>query len=115
MKYKVKKLDRRFRYNYLYEYAVDFHRRMIGNDIHVIWYNQALQWCHRTWGWSAEVSQIEIIRKYVSSQNSLSQNSTDFPPECNANWSWSNQCDALRIYLASDKELAMFFLVNANR
>lgn len=119
MKYSLKKLDGRFSHHKRFQYYVGFGESMydgLGPEN----YNQGLKWCMETYGWSAEIRESEDIRKWYhhsvpfirhNSALTVQSVSTKNLPNCyNSFWSWSNSMSRLRIYLASDKELAFFQL-----
>lgn len=120
MKYRVQKLDGRFSYNNMFQYCLGFEYAM-SRDQGPLMFNHALRWCVQTWGWSAEIRQYHEISRWINRTVILLQPltigpkpGTDLPRDCNPNWSWSNGFDDLRIYLASEQELAFFQLAHPN-
>ena len=119
MKYNIYKLDGRYRYRSWFEYYVGFSQRM-SNGEGPLAYNQALQFLTKAYGWSAEVRQYEEIHSWLVTKVPMmavkggwvKPNSKDLPVECNPHWSWTNCYNDLRIYLATDKELAYFQLAH---
>jgi len=118
MKYSVQKLDGRFSHANRFQYFVGF-----SNSMHVNQgpesYNQALKWFTDTYGWSAEVHESQnIYQWYTQSVPFIKIHSavrqphiSEQLPQCyNTYWSWSNHMSTLRIYVATDKELAFFQL-----
>ena len=85
-----------------------------------LYFNDAMSWCIRTWGWSAEVNQTARIMSWTATSVALNVYSTlasaifASPPDyCNPNWSWANNTgNDLRIYLVGDAELAWFQLAH---
>jgi hypothetical protein len=121
MKYTTHKLDGRYRYRTWFEYYVGFSGRMSDNAGPVA-FNQALRWFINTYGWSAEVRQYEdmynwsIVKvPFMSVKGGFARSvPKQLPDDCNKYWSWSNSPlnQELRIYVATDKELAYFQLAN---
>lgn len=118
MKYTVQKLDRRFTYCDWFKYYIGFSSAM-SNYQGPLEFTRAQLWCFQTFGWSAEIRQYDKILKWVDQRNyaprgitSLAPEKIERPEECNVHWSWTNGYDDLRIYLATDKELAFFQLAN---
>ena len=109
MKYRVQPLDRRFSYNDRFEILISF--TVNSQDSVILDFNQALQWMIQTWGWSAEVRQYYELVKRQTLWGLLGQNN-QLPEICNANWTWSNGFDDLRIYLKTQQELAFFQLAH---
>jgi uncharacterized protein YneR len=83
-------------------------------------FNRALKFLNDTYGWSAEVRQYEDMYTWSSVKMPMMAVKggfaraipKDVPSECNPHWSWTNGYDDLRIYLATDKELAYFQLAH---
>jgi hypothetical protein len=119
MKYTIQKLDGRFSYNNDFNYCIKFSNRMSGNN-GPLEFTRSHKWFVDTYGWSAEIRQWSEIRNwYTKSVPMMSVKggwarpvSPNTPPECNPIWSWSNGYEDLRIYVASDKELAFFRLAH---
>lgn len=121
MKYTVQKLDGRFRYRSWFEYYLGFSTRM-SNGRGPESFNQAVRFLTEAYGWSAEVRQYEEIYNWnlvkvpmMSVKGGFVRPVPDTIPEnCNTHWSWTNGYDDLRIYLATEKELAYFQLAHTN-
>lgn len=130
MKYQVQELDGRFSYNRLFQYSIRF-RPSMNQDQGPLMFDRCVQWCVRTWGWSAEIrlwSEIarwhNIINKprgtrtvslqplIIAAPTDVLDDDVERPEQCNANWSWTNQYDDLRIYLKTSAELAFFQLAH---
>lgn len=120
MKYTITKMDGRHSHVDWFEYYIGFNGQMSSHQgpVH---FNHALKWFIDTYGWSAEIRQYDKIMRWAGNSlvNTLiyqAQNQGALPqrPEhCNPMWSWSNHFDNLRIYVATDRELAFFTLTNA--
>ena len=121
MHYTIQKLDGRFSYRHLFQYYVGFPGSM-SNRAGPLHFNDALKWFINTYGWSAEIRQYDKIEKWVANSQLMSRQPSAFglalgilterPDHCNPHWSWTNGYEDLRIYVASDKELAFFQLAN---
>lgn len=124
MKYQILKLDGRYTYRDWFEYCIKFSNRM-AIDQGPLNFNNALRWFFEIYGWSAEVRQYDNITKWVSSATMIGRTVnlnkmthlassilTDVPEICNTHWSWTNGYDDLRIYVASERELAFFQLAH---
>ena len=118
MKYEVIRLDGRFTYRDLFEYCIKFSNRMAG-DHGPLQFNDALRWFFKTYGWSAEIRDYAKMQKWTVQATQWLGNRQiqqasgilqDLPDHCNPHWSWTNGYDDLRIYVATDKELAFFQL-----
>lgn len=118
MRYKVHRLDKRFSYCDHFQFYIGFTGKMI-NQLGPLDFNHALKWFYETYGWSAEIRQWgdmlrhvdvnHLIHRQISKKNS---SKSPLPEACNSHWSWTNGYDDLRIYVASDKELAFFRLAH---
>jgi len=89
-------------------------------------FNEALQWFTQTYGWSAEIKQYNDIKRFDTAFNIVAYhmrrkfgnhplgipNHHTLPEFCNKLWSWSNLYGDLRIYVATDRELAFFQLAH---
>ena len=106
MKYRIQSLDRRFSYNDRFEILISF-SSPASEARAILEFNRALQWMIQTWGWSAEVRQYYELVKRQTLWGLLGPN-YQLPEICNANWTWSNGFDDLRIYLKTQQELAFF-------
>ena len=121
MKYTIQKLDGRYRYRNWFEYYIGFSARM-SNSSGPQSFNQALKFLVEAYGWSAEVRQYEEIYQWnqlklpmMAVKGGWGRPLPDkLPDNCNPHWSWTNGYDDLRIYLATDKELAYFQLAHTN-
>jgi hypothetical protein len=119
MIYKLNRLDGRHSHNSRFQYYLGFTANM-ANRSGPLHFNDAMAWCIKTYGWSAEVNQTAKIMSWTSSIMPWSQITNlatgiiDHAPEfCNPYWSWSNHIGSdLRIYLRGDGELAFFQLAH---
>lgn len=119
MKYHIQRMDGRFRYRNWFQYYIGFSGRM-SDSRGPENFNRVQRWFIDTYGWSAEVRQYDEMYKWNSVLAPAPLMSTkggwtrpkpkELPPDCNPNWSWSNGCDDLRIYLQGQKELNLFQL-----
>lgn len=120
MKYQVHKLDGRFSYRRWFQYYIGF-SNIMAIDRGPLHFNIALEWFTTTYGWSAEIRQYDKIKKWVSTSHLINQKPfanrfrssevlDTVPAACNPNWSWTNGLEDLRIYVASERELAFFRL-----
>ena len=124
MKYTIQRLDKRYSHAELFQYYIGFRPRM-GSDRGPECFNETLQWFIKTYGWSAEIKQYADIKSFGTSFNSVAramqrkfnghpllgvQNPQPIPSFCNELWSWSNNYDDLRVYVATDRELTFFQL-----
>ena len=118
MKYEIVKLDGRFTYRDLFGYCIKFSNRM-AVDQGPLKFNDAIKWFVETYGWSAEIRDYSKMQKWTI-QNTQWMGSLrraqasgileETPGHCNPHWSWTNGYDDLRIYVATDKEVAFFQL-----
>lgn len=119
MIYRLHQLDGRHSHNRRFQYYLEFSANM-ANRSGPLHFNDAMAWCIRTWGWSAEVNQTARIMSWTVTSTALNLGHTlasaimDAPPDyCNPNWSWTNRIgDDLRIYLQGPAELAWFQLAH---
>ena len=118
MKYEIIRLDGRFTYRDLFAYCIKFSNRM-AVDHGPLQFNDAVKWFFDTYGWSAEIRDYTKMQKWTQQattwmgSRALQKASgilEDLPDHCNPHWSWTNGYDDLRIYLASERELAFFQL-----
>ncbi len=120
MIYRLHQLDGRHSHNKRYRYYLEFASSMADRSgpLH---FNDAMAWCIRTWGWSAEASQtakiISWTKPWKGFWNTVPTTIKDMqvlaPDWCNPNWSWTNTTpNDLRIYLTGDAELAWFQLAH---
>lgn len=119
MRYTVQKLDRRFSYKHFFSYYIGFSNRMSSGQ-GPLEFTRVQQWFSETYGWSAEIRLYQNIYEWASVSSTVPMMRVSggwtrpapkhLPDVCNAHWSWTNGYDDLRIYVASDKELAMFQL-----
>lgn len=112
MNYKVVKLDKRYANNELFSYYAGYYNTISATNGPEK-FNQALEWCTQTFGWSAEIQQYIKMLDHFIAVNKLSvyqKLPTQRSEYCNPLWSWSNHYDDLRIYFHSDKELMHFQL-----
>lgn len=119
MKYSIQKLDGRYTYRNLFEYCIKFSNRMV--DHGPLQFNDALKWFFDTYGWSAEIRDYSKMQKWTVQATAglanrqiqiASKILEELPDHCNPHWSWTNGYDDLRIYVASEKELAFFQLAH---
>ena len=121
MKYTITRLDGRFSYRDWFQYYIGFAGRM-SNHQGPKHFNDVLKWFFDTYGWSAEIRQYDQIHKWTSISGQLgiktqplriASGILDEPSaHCNPHWSWTNHYPDLRIYVASDQELAFFQLAH---
>jgi len=125
MKYTIQRLNKRYSYSDLFQYYVGFSRNMSNNQGPEK-FNEVLQWFTKTYGWSAEIRQYatmleyherisgfnQLIHKRFSTHPAYKQHASTFPESCNNTWSWSNNYDDLRVYVATDRELTFFQLAH---
>ena len=120
MKYSIQKLDGRYTYRNLFEYCIKFSNRM-AVDHGPLQFNDALKWFFDTYGWSAEIRDHSKMQKWTMQTTAWLGNRQiqmasrileTLPDHCNPHWSWTNGYDDLRIYVASEKELAFFQLAH---
>ena len=119
MKYKIHRLDKRFSYCDHFQYYIGFTGKM-RNEQGPFFFNQAQEWFTGTYGWSAEIRQWGDMLEFVSTNQLLNRRGfptpnsviNHRPDACNPHWSWTNGYDDLRIYVATDKELAFFRLAH---
>ena len=118
MKYEIQRLDGRFSYRHLFEYCIKFSNSMSSQQ-GPLCFSDVQKWFFQTYGWSAEIRVYEKLSRWTTQMNQVSVNSThksasgiltELPDHCNPHWSWTNGYDDLRIYMASEKELAFFQL-----
>jgi hypothetical protein len=123
MKYEIAKLDGRYTYRDWFEYAIKFSNRM-AVDHGPLQFNDALQWFFETYGWSAEIRDYAKMQKWTRQATQWLGNRQiqkasgileETPAHCNPHWSWTNGYDDLRIYVASDRELAFFQLKHSTK
>lgn len=115
MKYTITKLDGRYSYRDNFEFYLGFSGTM-ARQKGPIAFNDAMCWFTDRYGWSAEIKQWHHIARWTNTQN-LGLNIVagifqEPSTHCNLSWSWSNQRSDLRIYIASEKELAFFQLAH---
>ena len=120
MIYRLHRLDGRHSHNERYQYYLEFATTM-ANRSGPLHFNDAMSWCIRTWGWSAEAQHTAKIRAWTRNQAgfwstipAVVQDMPESPPDyCNPHWSWSiDKGHDLRIYLTGDPELTWFQLAH---
>lgn len=119
MIYHLNRLDGRHSHNSRFQYYLGFAASM-ANRSGPLHFNDAMMWCIRTYGWSAEVNQTAKIMAWTASSMPWSQITSlasgmlnEVPDFCNPHWSWSNHVGSdWRIYLRGDQELAFFQLAH---
>ena len=118
MKYTIQRLDGRFSFRKYFEYYIGFTGRMT-NGQGPLHFNTAHKWFTDVYGWSAEVRQYEDMVRWTAGSQLYFQgaprviknsDNDELPLCCNPHWSWTNGYEDLRIYVASDQELAFFQL-----
>lgn len=116
MKYNVQRLDKRFTYNHWFKHLIAFPGRM-SNTSGPLNFTRVQKWFTETYGWSAEIRQYADIHNYYNTTTRLGMHISgivsqmnEIPKECNPHWSWTNGYSDLRIYVATDQELAFFQL-----
>ena len=113
MKYTVIRLDGRYSYRQNFEFYLAFANTMTRQSGPLL-FNDAMVWFTEHYGWSAEIRQWHHIERWTSKQKLglpiasgiLAASSV----HCNPHWSWSNNHSDLRVYLATQQELAFFQL-----
>ena len=119
MNYKIQKLDGRHSYRRWFEYYIGF-RQSMSYSQGPLQFAQAQKWFFDTYGWSAEIRQWADIHRWTAmglqtvarpwaTEDSVMEH---LPAVCNRHWSWTNGATDLRIYLATDQELAFFQLAH---
>lgn len=119
MNYKIQKLDGRHSYRRWFEYYIGF-RQSMSYGQGPLQFAQAQKWFFDTYGWSAEIRQWADIHRWTAMglQAAARPWTTEdavmehLPAVCNRHWSWTNGATDLRIYLATDQELAFFQLAH---
>ena len=116
MIYQLNRLDGRHSHRDRFQYYLGFSNNM-ARQSGPLYFNDAMTWCIRTWGWSAEVHQMRKIQSWTNvivSLNSVALGILSQDPDyCNPHWSWTNIIgDDLRIYLCGDQELVWFQLAH---
>lgn len=114
MIYQLHQLDGRHSHHKRFRYYLEFSANM-ANRSGPLHFNDAMAWCIRTWGWSAEAAQTVKIQSWTTTWTSLNMVATGIlastPDYCNPHWSWTNNMgNDLRIYLTGDPELTWFQL-----
>lgn len=116
MKYKIHRLDGRFSYRKWFAYYIGFTGTM-ANGQGPLHFNDALKWFMETYGWSAEIRDYAKMHAWTTLSSTWTVNrgritvaDEELPGHCNPHWSWTNGYDDLRIYVATDAELAFFQL-----
>ena len=115
MKYEIQRLDGRFTYRDLFEFCIKFSNNM-SNSQGPLHFSDAQKWFFQTYGWSAEIRTYEKLKRWTTQISQVrafkpaSGLLHELPEHCNPHWSWTNGYDDLRIYVATDKELAFFQL-----
>jgi len=115
MKYTVTRLDGRYSYRQNFEFYLGFTNSMTRQHgpLH---FNNAMCWFAERYGWSAEIKQWHNIDRWTSTFKLglpiASSILADPTPHCNPHWSWSNLHTDLRVYVATEQELAFFQLTH---
>jgi hypothetical protein len=115
MKYSVVNLDGRYAFRDKFKYYLGFSTVMTRQQGPIA-FNDAMCWFTERYGWSAEIKQWHHINRWTGNQLSGIAVASGILAEpsshCNPYWSWSNGYQDLRIYLASQQELAFFQLAH---
>ena len=113
MKYSVTRLDGRYSYRHNFEFYLGFSNTMTRQQ-GPLCFNDALTWFTERYGWSAEIRQWYNIQRWTSTQKSSLPIASGMLAEpsahCNPCWAWSNGFQDLRIYVATEQELAFWQL-----
>lgn len=123
-KYKITKLDARYRFCKHFAYIIEM-TGITPRAARSIEFYRVMQWFQSTYGYSAEVSAWVEIREWMQTirrMGGLWRKTQMVPPDedavpddvCSPHWSWSIGRDNndLRIYCASEKEVAFFRLAH---
>ena len=120
MTYRIQRLDGRYSYRRWFQYYIGFRSSMV-YDQGPLHFATIQRWFINTYGWSAEIRQwsdiyrwttmsLQTAAKSWATENEVMKN---LPDVCNPRWSWTNGANNdLRIYVASDQELAFFQLAH---
>ena len=116
MIYQLHRLDGRHSHNDRFRYYLGFAASM-ANRSGPLYFNDAMAWCIKNYGWSAEVNLTRRIQSWTTTMIAMNQITTSItipePDYCNPHWSWTNIIgNDLRIYLQGDEELAWFQLAH---
>jgi hypothetical protein len=115
MKYTVIRLDGRYSYRQNFGFYLGFSMTM-ARQHGPIDFNDAITWFTAHYGWSAEIRQWYNIERWTNPTKlgvPMAAGILASPSaHCNPYWSWSNGFKDLRIYTASEQELAFFQLAH---
>jgi hypothetical protein len=116
MIYQLHRLDGRHSHHDRFQYYLGFAASM-ANRSGPVYFNDAMAWCIKNYGWSAEVNLTRRIQSWTTTMVAMNQIVTGITiPEsgyCNPHWSWTNIIGHdLRIYLRGDEELTWFQLAH---
>ena len=115
MKYIVTRLDGRYSYRQNFEFYLGFSNTIV-RDQGPLHFNDAMCWFTAHYGWSAEIKQWHNIDRWTGNHVMGILVASGILPEpsahCNPHWSWSNLHTNLRIYVATEQELAFFQLAH---
>ena len=115
MKYSVTRLDGRYSYRENFEFYLAFANTMTRQS-GPLWFNDAVVWFTERYGWSAEIRQWHNIERWTNPQTMglpIAPGILVKPSAyCNPHWSWSNNHSDLRVYVASEQELAFWQLTH---
>lgn len=113
MKYTVVNLDGRYAYRDRFKYYLGFSTTMTRQQGPIA-FNDAVCWFTERYGWSAEIKQWHHISRWTGNQLAGIPVASGILAEpsahCNPHWSWSNGYQDLRVYVASEQELAFWQL-----
>ena len=118
MQYQIQKLDGRHAYRDFFQYYIGFSASM-ARQHGPVQFNDCMSWFVDAYGWSAEVRLYHKIRQWeitgaqiLAAPRRASGILTEPSKHCNPCWSWSNAYADLRIYVATEQELAFFQLAH---
>ena len=111
MKYKIIQTDRRYKHNELFQYYIEFSSAMV-NSQGPLNFTRALKWFTETYGWTTEVALYQDITRWAAIRKIVPGQPAEVPAECNPRWSWGKDQGSLRIYIATDSELAFFCMAH---
>jgi hypothetical protein len=113
MKYDLIRLDGRYAYRHNFKFYLRFTGSM-ARQSGPVYFNDAMTWFAERYGWSAEIKQWHHIDRWTGNQLAGIPVASGILAEpsahCNPHWSWSNLHTDLRIYVATEQELAFFQL-----
>lgn len=107
MQYNLQKLDHRHSYHQSFKYYLGFARNPGFKRSGPVDFYRAQQWLTDTYGLGVEARHYNQIKHYSAEHPEEQLNDLIQAP-----WAWSNAYDQLRLYIASDSELAFFQLTH---